>query len=395
MCSRLRVVLTVQWLVCALSLAVNTPDAGAAGPAPLIPRETLFGSVEKTLARLSPDGRKLAYLATDAHGVLQIQVRTVGSSDDVAVTQEPHRSLRWFTWAEDSKTILFTHDALGDENTHLFSIDLATGNTRDLTPWAGIRASLLRTDARHPDEVLITLNLRDRTQTDVWRVNLKTGATELDTQNPGDVAEWRVDATFTVRAAIAILPDGSTDVRLRESNRAPFKSWVTAGPEENLTFIDFTNDGRSAFLATSISTDMQRIVEKGLKTGTERLLSQNPASDPVAFFVSEQKHVINAVAFEVAGRQEWTTLEYGVKGDFEALKKTLTGDFRVESADRAETTWVVSVVNDRAPTAWYLWDRKGRRLTPLFTERPRLEGQSLAAMTPLTVTARDSPLSSK
>ena len=48
-------------------------NQAAGGPAtPLIPREVLFGNPEKAAAKISPDGRHLAYLAPDDRGVLQV-----------------------------------------------------------------------------------------------------------------------------------------------------------------------------------------------------------------------------------------------------------------------------------------------------------------------------------
>ena len=50
---------------------------------PLIPRELLFGSPtnSKTSARISPNGKYLAYLAPD-NQVLNVWVRSIGKQDD-------------------------------------------------------------------------------------------------------------------------------------------------------------------------------------------------------------------------------------------------------------------------------------------------------------------------
>ncbi|HEY0129703.1 MAG TPA: hypothetical protein VGB40_11095, partial [Rubrobacteraceae bacterium] len=45
----------------------------------LIPREVLFGNPEKAQPRLSPDGRRLAYLAP-VDGILNVWVGPVGST---------------------------------------------------------------------------------------------------------------------------------------------------------------------------------------------------------------------------------------------------------------------------------------------------------------------------
>ena len=56
---------------------------------PLIPRETIFGNPEKYLPRLSPDGKRLAWIAPDSRNVLQVWVKTMGEDDDQGVPDLP------------------------------------------------------------------------------------------------------------------------------------------------------------------------------------------------------------------------------------------------------------------------------------------------------------------
>src|SRR5881628_203988 len=51
---------------------------------PLIPREVLFGNPEKVSPQISPDGRRLAWIAPDRKNVLQVWVKTLGKEDDKA-----------------------------------------------------------------------------------------------------------------------------------------------------------------------------------------------------------------------------------------------------------------------------------------------------------------------
>lgn len=173
-------------------------DAGV-----LIPREVLFGNPEKGQPRLSPDGKKLGFLAPDDHDVLQVWVKTLGTQDDAIVTADRKRGIRSWRWVPDSGGLLYAQDADGDENFHVFFVDLRSKNVRDLTPWQGVRAQLVATNPKGPDTVLVEANVRDRKTMDVYRINLRTGSTELDTQNPGDVSAWFVDSAFVVRGAQA------------------------------------------------------------------------------------------------------------------------------------------------------------------------------------------------
>ena len=296
-------------------------SAGVA-QSPLIPRELLLGNPERTAPRISPDGKQLSWLAPDSKGVLQVWVKPLGADDKdaLAVTRDPNRPVQRYDWAEDSTHLLYWQDAAGDENFHLFAVDLPTNNIRDLTPFDGVKANEWETRSKCPDTVLVSLNLRDRKTFDIYRVSLKTGALEVDTQNPGDVTHWVVDSTCFVRGAEASLSDGGAEIRVRDGVKAPWRSLVKVGLEETISLKGFSLDGKSAFITTSLETDTDRLVEKNLKTGSERVLAQNPKSDVRDVLLQPTKFTAQAVAFELNGHPEWTLLEYGIRSDFEALK---------------------------------------------------------------------------
>ncbi len=62
----------------------------------MIPRALLFGNPVRDAPSLSPDGEKLAWVAPDAKGVMQVWVRTLQGKDDTrTVTNEPKRGVRY------------------------------------------------------------------------------------------------------------------------------------------------------------------------------------------------------------------------------------------------------------------------------------------------------------
>src|SRR6476659_2322714 len=90
----------------------------------LIPRDVLFGNPERTSPHISPDGKRLAWIAPDKKNVLQVWVKTIGKNDDKMVTADKKRGIRSYMWAEDDRTLLYTQDADGDENWHVYGVDL-------------------------------------------------------------------------------------------------------------------------------------------------------------------------------------------------------------------------------------------------------------------------------
>src|SRR6266571_7607983 len=144
----------------------------------LIPRDVLFGNPERTSPALSPDGKRLAWLAPDTNNVLQVLVKTVGKDDDKIITADKKRGIRQYLWAENNRTLIYLQDSDGDENFHVYGVDLESGNVRDYSPFQGVRAAVMDANPDFPDELLLTLNVRERALFDVYRLNLRNGALE-------------------------------------------------------------------------------------------------------------------------------------------------------------------------------------------------------------------------
>src|SRR4051794_15916716 len=116
-----------QWaVVSALFLPLALGHAAGPGDVLLVPRKAFFGNPEKARARLSPDGKRLAFLAP-VEGVLNVWV---SSDDDPAkakpVTFDKHRGVMDYSWAFTSQHILYSQDKNGDEDNHVYCIRLDT-----------------------------------------------------------------------------------------------------------------------------------------------------------------------------------------------------------------------------------------------------------------------------
>ncbi len=356
---------------------------------PLIPRAVLFGNPERASPELSPDGRRLAYLAP-VDGVLNVWVGTAGGSDFRPVTRDTDRGIRSYAWAHDNRHLLYLQDRGGDENWRLYKVEPDAGTVVDLTPFDNVQAQIIAHDKRHPHEVLLGLNRDDERLHDVYHLDLRTDALDRVAPNPGDVVGWVADADLAVRAAVATTDDGGALLRVRAGPDDDWRTVVTWGPADALSSgpLGFTRDGRALFLSDSRDANATRLARLDLETGAVRVLAQDPRFDMGGVLVHPDTHEMQAVAFTRA-RQEWTVLDPSIAADFAAIAALSAGDFEIAGRTHADDKWVVAFTRDTESVGYYLYDRATRTGSFLFHTRPALLRYSLAAMEPIAFTARD------
>src|SRR6266566_3126594 len=355
----------------------------------LIPRDILFGNPVKTSPQVSPDGKQMAYLAP-VNNVLNVWVGTIGQDDDRPVTNDVERGIRFYTWAADNKHILYLQDVGGNENWRLYATNLESQETRDLTPFENVQARVIDRDKHFPNELLIGMNKDNPQVHDVYHLDLASGELTLVTKNPGNIVGWVTDANFKVRGALAMAPDGSMHLQVRQNEESEWTEIVTWGPEDNQTSgpIGFTLDGQSIYLQDSRDYNAGRLVKMDIATGAITVIAEDPEYDVGSTMIHPDTREIQAVAFD-RDRLEWSVLDDSIKADFEYIRDLHRGDFSVSSRDDADATWIVAFTVDNGPVPFYAYDRKTRTATFLFDNQPALNKYTLATMEPISFTSRD------
>ncbi|MFN0069606.1 MAG: S9 family peptidase [Limisphaerales bacterium] len=358
----------------------------AAAPLPLIPRELFLAAPERTAPLVSPDGARLVWLAT-TNGLPGLFVRPLGGGEGDRLAMIARRPMSDFRWTPNSEGLLFTQET-EDDVPHVFLIELGGGNVRDLTPFTGVSARLLEVNLNVPDFVLAALNLRDRRRIDPFVVNLPTGALEPAGDNLGGFTDWHADARFRLRMALAPLPGGTNELRFRPDEAGLWRPFLRWGPEETTRFIGFAPDDESAWVVSTAGTNALRLLQIKFDHSEVRALAQDPRFDVTRVLQRPATNVLEAVQFERA-RAEWQALDPDLGPDLEFLKQSTRGDFDVLTRTADNRQWIVAHLRDDEPPSYHLYDRTGRRLTPLFSTRPRLVGQPLASTRVVEFAARD------
>ncbi|MFN3857137.1 MAG: S9 family peptidase [Caulobacter sp.] len=366
-----------------------SPAAVAAtAEAPLIPRASFFGNPTKTAARVSPDGKWIAWIAP-RDGVLNVWVAPRSDlSAAKPLTDEKTRPIRQYFWAQDSSAILFVNDKGGDENFLLYAVDVTSGAQKALTPFENTRIYILGVSQARPDTLLVGVNNRDPKWHDVHEVNVRTGAMKLVFKNDG-FSSLTADDQLNVRLASKTNDDGSTDYYRVVDGKAEAKPFTQVSFQDSDTGpIGFTSDGKTLYWTDTRGRDKAALVAQDWATGKTTVIGQSDKADvaPALFNPVTGKaeaYVVNYL------KNEWTALDPAIQGDIDFLRKELKGEIGIGSRTKADDVWIVAVDPVTAPATTYVYDRKARTLTKLYVSRPELEGARLAAMYPVEITSRD------
>ncbi len=355
----------------------------------LIPREILFGNPVKKSPRISPDGKCIAYLAP-VNNILNIWVKTIGSEDDRVITDDKKRSIVSYFWAFDSRHILYIQDMAGNENYNLYSVDLETGNIKNLTPFEDVQVRVMAVDKHFPDEILISMNKENKELHDVYRLTISTGEMVMVAKNPGHVAGWLQDSCFKVRLAQKNNDDGSADILLRKDENSPWEKIFSWNAEDNfMSGVEgFSKDGEYLYLIDSRDYNAGRLVKFHIKTGKTEVMAEDPEYDVHRTLIDQDTFEIQALSF-CRDRDEWIALDEKIKPDFEAIKKLHTGDFNISSRDSNDRIWIVTFISDIEPVSYYIYDRTIKKGTFLFCNQPALKDYTLAPMEPVSLKSRD------
>ena len=369
--------------------------AGAATAAPatieaveLIPREALFGNPERANVQLSPDGRYLSWVAP-LDGTLNVWT---APADDVSAarpaTRDTARGIRNYFWSYRPDTLLYLRDSGGDEDFHLYAVDLRTGESRDLTPYQKTTAIVVGVSDRHPDTVLVGMNDRDPQWHDLYRVDLATGARSLVERNTHQIGEYVADADYTLRFASRSRPDGGLDLLQRKGDawepydEVPFEDAMTTG------FSGLSKDGSTLYMRDSRDRNTNALFAVDTATGDRTLVHEDPRADIGGALADPRTGKVQAVSVNYL-REQWAVLDDAIKADLAKLEAIGPGEASINTRTLDDRTWIVAYSAAESPVEYYRYDRDTGALTRMFSGRPALEGKPLVPMWPQELRSRD------
>ncbi|GEM32263.1 putative peptidase [Nocardia neocaledoniensis NBRC 108232] len=372
----------------------------------LIGIEEFFADPEFSGATISPDGTRLAYRAP-AHGRLNLWVRGIDEdhADAVCVTNDARRGITAFHWTDDPRWLLYLQDTDGNEDWHLFRVDLdAPGEPAvDLTPMApGSRVFGIERSTEVPGTVLAWMNRRP-TFLDTFRIEVATGVTtpHLEQTEPGTTVllDRGERPAFVSRQA----DDGVIEFHTIDPETGDERPLQRIGGAEHPVGVQpqlVTPDGKGLLVGVYQDSDDLALVRIDRETGEREVVAAVPGHSldimgtmapdvlPPTVFRSRRTGEVLAARF-VGDRPRIEVIDPSFGEVYERLAGLSDGVLGTLSSDESERRWVATFVHDRDPAVAWFYDHETGESRQLFRAYPRLDPATAAPMNPVAFAARD------
>ena len=357
--------------------------------------EDLLRPPERSGITISPDGTRLAYLSM-WHERLNVWVEEIDADPAPrCVTADDSRSIVRYLWADDSRHLLYQQDSGGDENWHVFRIDLDDPGAPavDLTPFPGATVQKLELRLERPGHATLQLNAENATEFDLYDLEITTGTLTRLAPSPGEGSTWMLVGETLLRRSMRA--DGTWELWRGETLLATFDG--DAYPMDVYPF-EAAPDGTGIWFGSYRGTDHLHPARLDLDTGEETMIHHHPQADmdtrPLVFTNLPSPLIRHGRTGELLGvryhgmRMHTHPLDSHFAEILEAVGMLCDGDISTLTSDDDQRRWVVTFLHDRDPQTWF-YDHESGRSRLLARNLEHLNADLLAPVESIEITARD------
>lgn len=353
-----------------------------------------FKTPEAFSFQLSPDGKFISYMKRRETGERDIYLKETSTQIETLLLKQEEDLIRGYYWATDNR-ILYMQDKGGNENYHVFGIDINGENKKELTPYEAVKVNIIESLKEDETHVIVQMNKDNPQQEEPYRLNIDTGEIiKLYTVNAGDppVSGYNFDRKGNLRAVNRIV-DGINSEILYNIN----------GEFKQLKVTDFGDVfGISSFNPNTEIPDDAYVISNLGKDKMEIQLFDLKKNEKIKTVFSNDTFDVSGISLSRKRNYEIDYFSYdGEKSVIvpisDAYKKIYSrlqeefGDkqfFTVGKTDD-EMQYMVVVTSDKIVGEYYLYNVEKNTVTLLYKLLPHLKAEDMAPMKPITFKSRD------
>jgi dipeptidyl aminopeptidase/acylaminoacyl peptidase len=346
--------------------------------------------------KLSPNGQFLSYREKDDKNKRHIYVKNIKTGETKRAIEEKEELVRDYGWINNER-LYFAMDKGGDENYHIYAVNLDGSNLKDMTPFDGVTASITNILKEQKDYIIISMNKNNKQVFEPYKLNVVTGDLvqlfeNKDIKNP--IQGFEFDKDGQLRGYSKLVNGVTNEQYYKNLKTGEFNLIATNNWDDTFAILSFnyaSKNPNEAYIMTNLDSNTTRIVLYDLENKkTIKEIFSNPTFDVSDMSLSRKRNwEINNFAYEgekyemIPVSKLYKTIDSQMKKEFPNKEAHIVG------YDDDENNFLVIVQSDKLYGKYYQYDVKTKKFTLLFDLMPQLQEADMAEMRPIKFKSRD------
>ncbi len=357
--------------------------------------EDYFARPKASTFRFSPDGTYMSYREKDENLKRHIYVRNLATGEVKRAIEEKEELIRGYAWVNNERMV-YLMDQGGDENYHLYAVNLDGSNQKDLTPFEGVQAQFSDLLKEDKDHIIVQMNKNNPQIFEPFKVNVVTGEivqlySNEDPNSP--IVGYNFDKDGNLKAFTKLRDGVETDLYYAKED-GKYEVIKELNWKDAFGILQFnyaTEYPHDAYMVSNLESDKAEIILYDLKNDKmlDRVFSQDQYD--VANMATSRKRNWEIDYFEYEGEKE---VVVPVSKFYKKLHKRITERFKGKQYGIADYTddekqFLIYTTSDKLYGVYHAYDVEKDEFKELYNLMPQLKEEDMAEMRPITFTSRD------
>ncbi|MBD0831994.1 S9 family peptidase [Aestuariibaculum sediminum] len=354
-----------------------------------------FAKPKASAFSFSPNGNYLSYREKDDKLKNHVYVKNLKTNETVRVIEEKEELIRGFGWANNNR-LIYIMDKGGNEEYHLFAVDLDGNNQIELTPFEGVKVNILKLLKEDKDHMVISMNQNNPQVFEPYKINIVSGEINQLYKNDDDsnpINSYEFDKDGELKGFFRLRDGVNVDFYYRESEENyELKKKLNWKDHFNIVAFNYSSDNpHEAYVLSNLESDKTEIFLYDLKADKVlKTLYSNPDFDASGLRLSRHRNY-ELDYFSFQGDKK---VIIPVSSYYKKLHKKITTEFpgynySIADVTDDESKYLVFIQSDKLYGKYFEYDATNKTFKLLYDLMPNLKEEDMAEMHPITYQSRD------
>ena len=356
--------------------------------------EDYFKKPDASYFQLSPNGAYLSYIKRNENGNGELTIKNVESDKESVLVVEEDDIIKGYFWASNNR-LLYLQDQGGNENFHVFGVNVDGKNNKELTPFENTKVNILEVLRDDKDHIIITMNKDNIQQEEPYRLNINSGElTKLYTvgENEDPIVGYLFDRKGELKGLYKVVNGVEMEIFYREKDDFKKIKLVEFGSSFGiLGFNYFTENPHDVYVSSNLETDKTIIQTYDLKANKViETIYENSTYDVTNIRLSKKRNYeLDYISYN--GEKNVVVPMSKTFKKIHSRLKNHFGDKQFFATYRSEdeNVYMVIVTSDKIQGEYYTYNVSEDKVKLIYKLLPHLKETDMAPMKPIKFKSRD------